>query len=177
MRSRVLLILAALTGVLILTCGGSQSPEQLWQEARQLTENEEHQAALNNYQAILQKEGVSDTLAAKTHFTMADLYLNKQQKFQKAVEHYRTVTEDYGASQWGPKSQFMIGYVYANHIHDYEKARSEYQKFLDIYPTDDLVEAVNFELNYLGKDLDEIDQLGFLKSAQEHMEQGSTDAQ
>lgn len=176
MRSRVLLVSTVLLGLLLFACGESQSPDQIWSEARKLSENEEHRAALETYQQILEMEAVSDTLLAKTHFTMADIYLNKRKKFQQALDHYRTVSENYGASRWGPKAQFMIGYVYANHIHDYDKAKTEYQTFLDIYPTHELVEAVNFELNYLGEDLDKIDQLKFLQSAEKPAEQGTGDA-
>ncbi len=56
----------------------------------------------------------------------------------------------------------MIGYTYANILHDYNRAEQAYQKFLDIYPTNDLVSDAEFELKYLGRDDFDITDLDFL---------------
>ena len=56
----------------------------------------------------------------------------------------------------------MIGYVFANFLNDYESARLEYEKFLQLFSSkadSGLVESVKFELRNLGKDLNEIPQL------------------
>ncbi|MBS1271405.1 MAG: Outer membrane protein assembly factor BamD [Candidatus Marinimicrobia bacterium] len=164
MVKRILLLSIAI-GVLV-ACG-RQTPTQMWDEARQLSEQENYDEAMSIYKEILAQESLTDTLRAKTTFTMADLYLNHFKKYNTALENYRAVAKNYSGTKWGPKAQFMIGYVYANHLHDYDKAEEEYQAFLDVYPTHELGEAVQFEMTYLGKDLDEIQDLGFLDSAEE----------
>jgi len=50
----------------------------------------------------------------------------------------------------------MIGYIFANIINDLESAKIELDNFIKQYPTHELVPSVKFELEYLGKSLDEI---------------------
>jgi hypothetical protein len=47
---------------------------------------------------------------------------------------------------------FMVGYIYANHIQDLDKAKQHYNAFLEKYPQHDLSDDVQFELANLGKD-------------------------
>ena len=55
----------------------------------------------------------------------------------------------------------MIGYRYANDIHDLDKAKAAYQEFLKKYPNHELASSVKWELAHLGQDLSEIElQLG-----------------
>lgn len=154
--------LAAFLFILIAGCAQQQSPTALWKQGMEFTEQEKYDQALDSFKKLVNTESLSDTLEAKANFTLADLYLNHFKKYQDALKYYRFVAENYSATKWGPKSQFMIGYMFANYINDYKKARQEYQHFLDIYPTDDLAEAVNFEISHLGKSLDDLD---FIPSA------------
>jgi len=165
MVKRILML--SIAAGLLVACGQQQTPTQMWDEARKLSEEESYDEAMEIYEKILAQESLTDTLRAKTTFTMADLYLNHFKKYNSALNNYRTVADNYSSTRWGPKSQFMIGYVYANHLHDYDKAKREYQNFLDIYPAHELGEAVRFEMTYLGKDLDEIQDLEFLNSAEQ----------
>ena len=166
MGKRFILFMVAL-GILG-ACSQQQSPNELWNKARTLSENDQFDESMEMYKEILAREDLADTLRAKTMFTMADLYLNHYKKYQTALDNYRNVIKNYSSTRWGPKAQFMIGYVYANHIHNYDKAKVEYQEFLDIYPTHELGEAVRFEMTYLGKDLDDIQDLEFLQSMEQN---------
>ena len=69
------------------------------------------------------------------------------------------MTVEYADSDLAPKAQFMIGYIYANYIKDYDTAQDAYLEFQEKYSNDDLSKAVNFELEYLGKNLAEISAL------------------
>jgi len=162
MVKRVILGLIAL-GILT-ACTQSKSASEMWDQARQLSEKNNYDQAMEIYKQILAKKNAPDSILAKTQFTMADLYLNHYKRYQKSLEHYREVAQTYGSSKWGPKSQFMIGYTYANYIHDYDKAKKEYQTFLDVYPTSELTEAVKFEMKYMGKDLQDINNLDFMQT-------------
>ena len=85
--------------------------------------------------------------------------LQKDKKHSEAVEIYRQICARYPTTKQGANSQFMIGYTYANDIKDFEQARIELQRFLDTYSTiadEGLVEGAKFELENLGKDIDEI---------------------
>ena len=60
--------------------------------------------------------------------------------------------------------QFMIGYIYANALNDFDKARSEYNEFLKRFPKHELSPSVKFEIDYLGKDINEIPALKHITS-------------
>ncbi len=83
----------------------------------------------------------------------------KQEKFEDAVRIYRKIVREYPKTRKAANSQFMIGYIYANHIRDYEQAKIELNRFIDKYgdvADSGLVAGAHFELKYLGKDIDEI---------------------
>jgi outer membrane protein assembly factor BamD (BamD/ComL family) len=85
--------------------------------------------------------------------------LQKQEKYDEAVSVYRQITRDFPSSKQGANSQFMVGYIYANHLKDYEQAKIELQRFIDKYGASSdsgLVAGARFEMQYLGKSIDEI---------------------
>ncbi len=91
--------------------------------------------------------------------------LQKDDKYDEAVRIYRQIVREYPDSKKAANSQFMIGYIYANHIDDLEQAQIELNRFLEKFSeTADsgLVAGAQFELKYLGKDIDEIEILSEL---------------
>ena len=61
----------------------------------------------------------------------------------------------------------MIGYVFANFVQDYDAARIEYERFLELFETEadsGLIQSVKFELKNLGRDLNEIPELKHISS-------------
>ena len=58
----------------------------------------------------------------------------------------------------------MIGYIYANVLDDSENAQVEYNLFLQKYPDHELTPSVKFELDFLGKDINDIPQLKHITS-------------
>ena len=50
----------------------------------------------------------------------------------------------------------MIGYNYANNLNDLKSAEIEYKIFLEKFQTHELAISVKFELENLGKSIDEI---------------------
>ncbi|MBZ0264457.1 tetratricopeptide repeat protein [bacterium] len=98
---------------------------------------------------------------AEEMFTQAKSY-QENQDFQKAVDTYEKIIELYPNGKLTDKAQFMIGFVYANNMNDVESARSAYKKFLDVYgATADsgMVASANWELENIGKDINEIEAL------------------
>lgn len=87
--------------------------------------------------------------------------------FEQSVEEYQRVVSRYPQSRFAVNAQFMIGYIYANFISDYDLARTEYERFLELYSDradSNLIESVRFELKNLGRDLDEVPQLRHITS-------------
>jgi outer membrane protein assembly factor BamD (BamD/ComL family) len=88
------------------------------------------------------------------------------QDFEKSVEKYTYIADEYPSHEDAPKARFMAGYTLANIMKDYERAKDEYSKFIRDYPEHPLVESVRFELRNLGKELEQIEELkGIMQSA------------
>ncbi|NUO18301.1 tetratricopeptide repeat protein [bacterium] len=85
-----------------------------------------------------------------------------QSDFPTAIKAYEELVQRYPKSDYAPKCQFMVGYLYANHLKDTEKARAAYQAFIRNYPDDSLVKDAQWELDHLGQDVNEIDELNKL---------------
>jgi hypothetical protein len=54
------------------------------------------------------------------------------------------------------KALFMLGFLNANHLNNFEKAKTYYQEFLDKYPEHELADGAKFEVENMGKNPDEI---------------------
>ena len=103
-------------------------------------------------------------LASKAQYIIGDIYMNDLRDFEKALSEYRVVLNKYNGSKEEALAQFMIGYIYANVIKDFDLARKEYQIFLDKFPKHELHPSVKFEIEYLGKDINEIPALKHITS-------------
>ena len=103
-------------------------------------------------------------LASKAQYIIGDIYMNDLRDFDKALNEYRAVLEKYNGSKEEALAQFMIGYIYANVIKDFKLARKEYQIFIDKFPNHELHPSVKFEIEYLGKDINEIPALKHITS-------------
>ena len=106
----------------------------------------------------------SHELASKGQYIIGDIYMNDLRDFEKALNEYRVVLNKYKGSKEEALAQFMIGYIYANILKDFDKARNEYQVFLNRFPRHELYPSVKFEIDYLGKDINEIPALKHITS-------------
>lgn len=85
-----------------------------------------------------------------------------QSDFPTAIKAYEELVQKHPKSTYAPKCQFMVGYLYANHLKDVEKARAAYQAFIKHFPEDNLVKDAQWELDHLGQDVNQIDELNKL---------------
>jgi len=58
----------------------------------------------------------------------------------------------------------MVGYVQANILNDIDQARITYKIFLEKFPDHELTPSVQFELDNLGRDINEIPVLKHITS-------------
>ncbi len=81
----------------------------------------------------------------------------------EAVKMYEQLITSFpdSSNQNYKKSLFMTGFLYANDekVKDLEKAKKIYTDFIVKWPDDDLVKTVKWELDHLGKDINEIENL------------------
>ncbi len=92
-------------------------------------------------------------------YLKGNIYLNDLKDYYRALNTYQEIIHKYGKSNFGPMSQFMIGYIHANVQANLPKAKLAYEYFLQNYPEHELAPSVQFELEYLGKQINNIDDL------------------
>ena len=90
--------------------------------------------------------------------------MNDLRDFNNAINAYSSVVDKFSGTDQEAQAQFMIGYIYANILGDKLKAKENYNYFLAKYPNHELAPSVKFELDYLGKDINEIDVLKHITS-------------
>lgn len=90
--------------------------------------------------------------------------LQEQSDFTGAIASYQEIVKKFPKSQQAPQCQFMIGYLYANHMKNVDLAREAYRKFIKDYPEHQLVKDAQWELDHLGQDVNKIDELNKMLS-------------
>ncbi len=83
----------------------------------------------------------------------------EESNFPAAIQAYQDIVKRFPKSPQAAQCQFMVGYLYANHLKNMDMAKQAYQTFLRNYPEDALVKDAQWELDHLGKDVNEIDEL------------------
>lgn len=104
----------------------------------------------------------SKKMSEKEYFDLAYQYM-AQGNYQEAEKYFSQVYEEYPNGVLSSKALFMIGYINANHLNNLEKARRYYTEFLEKYPDHELADDARYELDHLGKNVEELD---FLMSDQ-----------
>jgi tetratricopeptide (TPR) repeat protein len=147
-------MLAVTTLVLFFGCGMFESEQELRTKALDFEKAEKFDEALAVYEQLLESFPKSEQ-TPETLQKIAFIYYNKHNDFAKAIECHQLLIDEYSDSRFAPQASFMIGYIYANDLKDYDVARHKYNEFLDTFKDHELVESVKWELEHLGKDVDE----------------------
>ena len=103
-------------------------------------------------------------IVPRGQYMLGDIYMNDFRDFTTAIQEYRKVIDNYGGSDQEPHALFMIGYIYANVINDNTSAEIEYKEFLKKFPRHELAPSVEFEIEFLGKSIDQIPALKHITS-------------
>ena len=138
-------------------------PAWVFNKAESLRRRKDIKESISNCSYLV--ENYSDhPLSAKAQYLIGDIYMNDLRDFGSAINEYRKVIDNYAGSSQESEALFMIGYIYANILKDSAKAKNEYQTFLTRFPKHDLSPSVQFELDFLGKDINEIPALKHITS-------------
>ncbi|RPI75729.1 MAG: outer membrane protein assembly factor BamD [Ignavibacteriales bacterium] len=137
-------------------------PKVLAEQASLYQENGNISEAILNYQKIAEEYPESD-LAPEAIVKQASLYhenkvknINRIESFETAANLFLTVSEKYPESEQAPSSLFMAGFIFANDIQDFTRAKAVYNMFLNKYPGDELASSAKEELEYMGLTPEEI---------------------
>jgi outer membrane protein assembly factor BamD (BamD/ComL family) len=153
---RIFLIVTA-GAALIFSCG--KLPDEMYMEKGQAYEqNAEWDKAIASYEKLA-KLYPRSPLRAQALYKAGLAYAHGKENYEAAVGKLESVRDEYSADPLASQCQFMIGFIYANMAADTTKAREAYTRFLQQYPNHDLKASVEWELKYLGKDINDIDEL------------------
>lgn len=141
-------------GLLVFACGEKLSEDELLTQAAQHEQSEEYEEAVRMYARLVDAYPESAKAPEAQHKT-AFIYYNNLKNFEKAIEAHKKLIKRFPESRYVPQARFMVGYIYANNLQDYEKARQAYRTFLEQHPESELVSSVKWELENLGKDINE----------------------
>ncbi|MEN3039148.1 MAG: tetratricopeptide repeat protein [Candidatus Kryptonium sp.] len=127
----------------------------LLQRAEQEYQNKNLKTAIEIYNYFVETYPKSEK-APEILFKLAKIYYGELQLPKEAVKFLEQIIQNYPDSKEAMNSLFLLGFIYANEIKDYTKAKEYYQKFLEKYPNSELATSAKFELENLGKGLDNI---------------------
>ena len=137
-------------------CGKRLSETELYNQAKSHEKNEEFKKAAQTY-VKLAKRFPNGQYAAESLFRGAIIYSNNLTDYDQSVRLHEKLYKTYPKSEYAPQALFMIGFTYANDVKDCDKAKKYYQQFLTKFPNSELAASVQWELNNLGKDINELD--------------------
>ena len=159
MKKAAVALSIAVFGVLVIAGCAKFPDKKLLAKGEQLERQEKFSEAIKAYEKLALKYPKSP-LAIESLHRVANIYTSGLQDYSRAVSVYERITQDYpDSTKRAAQAQFMIGFVYNNYMQDTAKAHVAYEAFLAKYPTHDLADDVQWELKYLGKDINEIPEL------------------
>jgi TolA-binding protein len=142
----------------LVACGGPKTAEEAWKLADSEVRSQRYAEAIDTYEDLI-TEYPDSPLASRAMFQLGAIYMNNTNQYSESVESYLRVIDSYPQSPDAVKALFMAGFVSATYVRDYEAAEGHYLKFLEQYPNHELAPAADFELENLGKDVEDIDAL------------------
>jgi outer membrane protein assembly factor BamD (BamD/ComL family) len=97
----------------------------------------------------------SQKLTEEEYYSKAqENYAN--QKFELAVENFKGIAEYYENGKHHAEALFMLGFINANDLKDLDEAKKYYTAFIEKYPQHELADDAQYELDNLGKDINEL---------------------
>ncbi len=159
---KYLKIFAIYLVLLFLTFCSAKSDTELFESAQNLLGEKKYSESLAQFQEIMEKYPDSE-LAPKVLFEIAKIYggnfltdISSKELLEKSVEYYKLVFEKYPNSTDAPNSLFMMAFLQANYLNELETAKENYNRFMELYPENQLVPSARAELETLGISPEEI---------------------
>jgi len=84
------------------------------------------------------------------------IYSEQLHDYPSAIETFSAAVRDYPDRPSVAHAYFMLGYIYSNYTREFDEARKWYEFFLKKFPEHELAVSVRFELENIGKDVDQI---------------------
>ena len=161
MRIAVRSLFLLLIVIVLVNCSG-KSAQQYYDSGMANIKDGKYNEALTDFRTLI-KEYPDDNLVANAYFETAKIYHGKlikdlplKESSDKAVRSYQIVANKYPDSPLAPNALFMVGFIEANELRQFGKAKETYSKFLQKYPDNELAKSAQAELDNLGVSAEEI---------------------
>ncbi|GAB4341020.1 MAG: hypothetical protein Kow0037_27300 [Calditrichia bacterium] len=99
--------------------------------------------------------GCSGKKSEKEYYDMAYQAMAKE-KWSEAEANFQKILDEYPEGPFASKAMFMIGFINANYLKNFDKAKQYYGDFLKKYPKHELADDAQYEIQNLGKSVDEL---------------------
>ena len=97
----------------------------------------------------------SKTLSEEEYYNAAkDAYT--KENFKLAIDNFKNIVSHYPQGKRAAEASFMLGFINANDIKDYDAAKKYYEDFIKKYPKHELADDAQYELETLGKDINDL---------------------
>ena len=155
-------ILSVLLILFVVAACSSNKDKEYFESASAKYKANDFSGAVMGYQKLL-NEYPDSKYAQDSYFAIAGIYqmskipnLSKGESAQKAIEYFQKFYKQFPNSDRTPKALFLIGFIRANDLQEYDSAKIAYNEFLNKYPQNELAASVKMELENLGRTPDEI---------------------
>ncbi len=79
-----------------------------------------------------------------------------KENFSLAVQDFEKLVKNYPDGQRAAEASFMLGFINANDLKNLDAAKKYYTEFIKKYPKHELADDAQYELDNLGKDLNDL---------------------
>jgi len=141
---------------MFIGCAKKMTEEQLYGEAQKLEQQQDIDKLIKVYEELVDRFPKSQK-ADFALYKLALVYQNNKQEFTKAVACHERLMKEYPESKYVSQSHFMSAFIYANDLKNLDKARAAYSSFVEKFPDHELVPSIKWELEHLGKDINQIE--------------------
>lgn len=115
---------------------------------KKLLIDKKYSSAMLNIEYILTSSSNVE-LKAECLYLKSEIFLNDFNDYENASIHLEDIVDNYSKTQVSKKAVFSLAYLYANYLGYYTDAILLYDKFKNLYPSDDLIPSINYELEIL----------------------------
>jgi outer membrane protein assembly factor BamD (BamD/ComL family) len=97
----------------------------------------------------------TDVKSDKEYFDLGYEKFNNEE-YAEALTNFKNIIKNYPDSELAAKATFMVGFIDANHLNNLEEAKKHYEMFIKNYPDHELVDSAKYELETLGKNIEDL---------------------
>ena len=133
---------------ILLLASCQDNLESRYQEALSYKEKKEYRDSNIILNDIINSPESSQDLKTKSHFLLAQIFYDLR-NYEASILSYKNILNEPLESPIRKKALFMIAYTYFNDLDMYSHSARFYNMFIEQYPNDELVDAVNFELEQI----------------------------